>query len=122
MKTVFKILFAIAACSVPLLAQASDGTLMTWNVDGLQRMALVFAPQTSGAGEKHPLVFAFHGHGGNPRSISQGMHLQDLWPEAIVVYPQGLPARSRIDPQGLRPGWQFGSGENADRDLKFFDA
>ena len=48
--------------------------------------------------------------------------IQELWPEAIVVCPQGLPTPSRIDPQGKRAGWQRDAGAEADRDLKFFDA
>ncbi len=50
-----------------------------------------------------------------------GYHL--LWPEAIVVYPQGLNTPGKLtDPQGLKPGWQHSAGAQGDRDLKFFDA
>jgi polyhydroxybutyrate depolymerase len=45
------------------------------------------------------------------------------WPEAICVYPQGLPTPGRIvDPDGKQPGWQFTKGDQGDRDLAFFDA
>ncbi|MFO1519077.1 MAG: PHB depolymerase family esterase [bacterium] len=100
----------------------AQGIPMTWQVDGVQREAIVFAPKNEKPGEKHPLVFGFHGHGGNMNAAARGMHFQDLWPEAIVVYPQGLPTVSRIDPAGLKPGWQTEAGQNGDRDLKFFDA
>jgi polyhydroxybutyrate depolymerase len=44
---------------------------------------------------------------------------QEYWPEAIVVYPQGLETRkSAAGPYG----WQHEAGEFGDRDLKFFDA
>ena len=42
------------------------------------------------------------------------MHL--AWPEAIVVYVQGLPSRR----DGLA-GWQVEKGEDDDRDLKLVD-
>ncbi len=102
-------------------AQAA-GTPMTWTIDGVQREALVFAPSSNKPGQKHPVIFGFHGHGGNMNRASMGMHFQDLWPEAIVVYPQGLPTTSRRDPNGNFPGWQSEVGQDGDRDLKFFDA
>ncbi|HST50785.1 MAG TPA: hypothetical protein VLJ61_02155 [Pyrinomonadaceae bacterium] len=119
MKFRFAIAIAIvllAAASRPAFAQ---GTVMTFIVDGVKRQALVFAPKETK--EKAPLVFAWHGHGGNMQGTSQLMHVQMLWPEAIVVYPQGLPTVSGGDPQGLHPGWQAEAGTNGDRDLKFFD-
>ncbi|MCW3099127.1 MAG: esterase, partial [Chthonomonadaceae bacterium] len=45
-----------------------------------------------------------------------------LWPEAIVVYLEGLPTPGALtDPQGKRNGWQKTAGDQGDRDLKFFD-
>ncbi|HYJ92010.1 MAG TPA: hypothetical protein VEV84_11920 [Pyrinomonadaceae bacterium] len=99
----------------------AQGTVMNWDVNGANREALVFSP-TSETEKKHPLVFAFHGHGGRMRGTAMLMHLQTVWPEAIIVYPQGLNTASHVDPQGLRPGWQSEAGEDGDRDLKFFDA
>ena len=46
-----------------------------------------------------------------------------LWPEAVVVYMQGLPATpGKTDPKGRKNGWQKNPGDAADRYLKFFDA
>jgi polyhydroxybutyrate depolymerase len=46
-----------------------------------------------------------------------------IWPEAVVVYMQGLNTPGRLtDPKGKKPGWQSGEGDQNDRDLKFFDA
>jgi polyhydroxybutyrate depolymerase len=45
-----------------------------------------------------------------------------VWPEAIVVYLQGLPTPGMTDPEGKKPGWQKQVGDQGDRDLKFFDA
>ena len=95
---------------------------MNWTVDGEKREALVFSPTPTTVAVKHPLVFAFHGHGGNMQGASQLMHFQTIWKEAIVVYPQGLPTPTVVDPQGLRPGWQDEAGQQGDRDLKLFDA
>jgi len=97
----------------------ADSTPMTWTVDGVQRQAIVVAPPTSK--KAVPLVFVFHGHGGNMTAASMRMALQNYWPEAIVVYPQGLPTVTRIDPQGVHPGWQTTASSDGGRDLKFFD-
>lgn len=93
-----------------------------WVVDGATREALVHLP-TAGSTNPAPAVFVFHGHGG---SMAQAMHsfrTHELWPEALVVYPQGLKTPGQItDPEGRRTGWQREPGDQEDRDLKFFDA
>ena len=118
--------FLIAAVLVIFVstsvAVATQPQTMTWTIDGVKREALVYSPAPTTSNIKHPLVFAFHGHGGKMQGTSQLMHIQTLWPAAIVVYPQGLPSMSPHDPQGQRPGWQQEAGQNGDRDLKFFDA
>jgi poly(3-hydroxybutyrate) depolymerase len=68
------------------------------------------------------VILAFHGHGGNAQGFSQHTGIQNAWPEALVVYPQGIPLPTDADPQGLRPGWQRKQGEVGNRDLKFVDA
>ena len=91
-------------------------------VGEVTREALVYAP--AGAKDKPaPLVFVFHGHGGGMRQAALSFALHTHWPEAIVVYPQGLPTAGKLtDPEGKRAGWQPKAGANEDRDLKFFDA
>ena len=70
-----------------------------------------------------PVVFGFHGHGGTMCNAARSFGYHTLWPEAIVVYMQGLNTPGRLtDPEGKRPGWQHGIGDQGDRDLKFFDA
>jgi polyhydroxybutyrate depolymerase len=57
------------------------------------------------------------------RFAEQGQAFHENWPEAIVVYPQGLPTQGYLgDMRGKLPGWQHSAGENGDRDLKFVDA
>lgn len=56
-------------------------------------------------------------------NASRQYHFHTLWPEAVVIYPQGLNTPGRLtDPEGKKPGWQSGPGDQGDRDLKFFDA
>ncbi len=116
------------AFGVPAITLAADDLeARQWQVDGVQRDALVYLPtlarsETSSA-TRTPLVFVFHGHGGTMRHAARTFHLHELWPEAICVYPQGLNTAGRLtDPEGKKPGWQPAVGENNDRDLKFFDS
>ena len=54
---------------------------------------------------------------------SRSFPIHQVWPEAIVVYPQGLPTPGPlVDREGRWPGWQGMAGAQGDRDLKFFDA
>ncbi|MCA9120615.1 MAG: prolyl oligopeptidase family serine peptidase [Planctomycetales bacterium] len=95
---------------------------MTWSVGELKREAIVYPPkQKTVTGS--PVVFGFHGHGGSARNASRSFGFERLWPEALVVYMQGIPTPGRLtDPEGKRNGWQHDVGEQGDRDLKFFDA
>ena len=108
-------------------SQASEQERWTIDVDGVAREALVFAPEgaassgTSGDAAA-PLVLSFHGHGGRARAMARGAPLHSAWPEAVVIYPQGLPTAGFTDPEGKLPGWQHAPGDEGDRDLAFFDA
>ncbi len=95
-------------------------TRKEWSVGGVRRTAVVFLPErTQGA----PIVFGFHGHGGNGGYCARRWNLQKLWPEAIFVYPDGLPTKTPRDPDGGKPGWMmFGGGLLPNRDLDFFNA
>ncbi len=93
-----------------------------WTLGATQRVALVFAPAQASTNPA-PLVFVFHGHGGTMESAARMFGIHTLWPEAVVVCPQGLNTPGRLtDPEGKRPGWQHSIGAQGDRDLKFFDA
>ncbi len=101
---------------------AAEGAKRTWTVDGVTREAIVYAPAGAEQGGA-PLVFVFHGHGGTAAHAARTMAIHRHWPEAIVVYPQGLATAGQLtDPAGKQPGWQGTAGAEGDRDLKFFDA
>lgn len=116
----------LAACAVAgaALGRAAEGgapARRTWVVEGVTREALVHAPASAKTGPA-PVIFAFHGHGGTMANSARVSPFHRLWPEAIVVYPQGLNTPGRLtDPEGKKPGWQHGVGAQGDRDLKFFD-
>jgi polyhydroxybutyrate depolymerase len=90
-------------------------------VNGVKREAFIFYPENK-ANKPLPLVFAFHGHGGNGTYMYRKMGLNKLMPEAISVCMTGLPTKSPRDPKGLKNGWQNFEGTDGNRDLKFFDA
>lgn len=107
-----------SAATLPQTARSES--VRTITIDGVERTALVCLPAS--VPSPTPIVFVFHGHGGNSRQIRRATAVDEAWPEAIVIYPQGLPAVTRLDPRGARPGWQVREGTNDDRDLKLVDA
>lgn len=92
---------------------AAEPVRLQAEVDGRARQWLVYVPP-AGKTMPTPVVFAFHGHGGNMNNAARMFRLHEHWPEAIIVYPQGLPTATPRDPQGERPGWSF-------RDVTFVD-
>jgi polyhydroxybutyrate depolymerase len=99
----------------PRPASAQRGETVTWMVDGDQRQAIVYAPMSKASGGRSPLVLSFHGHGDNMQNF-QHTNVHEAWPEAVVVYFQGLPSRrDRLD------GWQTEKGQDDDRDLRLVD-
>ncbi len=127
LRRVLLFVFPLLVPCLPLQAQNGRALppgvhRMELNVDGTPREALVYAP--AAAKEKAlPLVFVFHGHGGSMQNTLRSFALNTHWPDALSVYPQGLPTPGRLtDPEGKKRGWQHGAGDEGDRDLKFFDA
>jgi len=108
--------------ALPTVGRADNPAREEWKIEGVEREALIYSPSAQ-ADAAAPVVFGFHGHGGSMRQAARSFRLHEAWPEAIVVYMQGLPTPGRLtDPQGKRPGWQHDPGDHDDRDLKFFDA
>ncbi|MEC8252519.1 MAG: hypothetical protein VX044_04850 [Planctomycetota bacterium] len=105
--------------------RGQDPALRRWqvDVDGHLRSAWIFDPVRAGDdGQPRPVVFVFHGHGGRAQGIARGLAIHRHWPDAITVYPQGLPTPGLFDKEGRGTGWQHDRGDLADRDLRFFDA
>ena len=92
-------------------AREAAAEIMRWQVDGETREAIVHLPESPE--EAAPLVLAFHGFGDNMRNF-QHTNLHLAWPEAIVVYFEGLERRG-----GLL-GWQV-EPDGRDRDLQLVD-
>lgn len=113
-----------AFCLMAASLQAAEPQRREWEVQGVKREALLYVPEKPGGqGAGMPVVFGFHGHGGSMRNAARSFHLHEVWPEALVVYMQGLNTPGRLtDPEGKKPGWQSTAGSQGDRDLLFFDA
>src|SRR5437667_12505070 len=115
-------LVLVAAFCAASSGFTAEPTPTKWTVDGVEREALVYIPSTSSKA-KPPVIFAFHGHGGNMHFAARGIAFQNSWPEASVVYPQALPTPGLImDQKGETPGWQREAGQQRDGDLKVVDA
>lgn len=114
------IVIALVLTSVSV--NATTPVRRTWNVGGVTREALVAVPATA-LTVAAPIVFAFHQHGDSMTGASLMYRYHTIWPEAIVVYMQGLKTPGQfIDPHGFYTGWQRFKGDQNDRDLYFFDA
>ena len=107
--------FMVIATTMAFPAHTASAEIMTWTVDGEMRHAIVYAPSATTAGGKASLIFSFHGHGDDMENF-QYTEIHRAWPEAIVVYFQGLPSRR----DGLF-GWQVEKGQDDDRDLRLVD-
>jgi polyhydroxybutyrate depolymerase len=97
-----------------------DLNIHKWTVDGKERVGLTYIPAVAKI-KPTPVVFVFHGHGGLAGDAAKEFAMQKAWPDAIVVYPRGLPTPAGNDPQGKETGWQYNPGEQNDRDVKLFD-
>ena len=117
-------MLALAACSPTEAQTRAAGTLetRTWTIGGARRTGLVAAPSKSSASGA-PLVLVFHGHGGTAANMARALPIHAKWPEAMVIYLQGLPTPGVItDSKGRGAGWQTAPGAQGDRDVKLADS
>lgn len=115
------ILSLIQFGSFRVSAQSPQTTVRQWTVNGVTREATVYIPATAKS-NLTPVIFLFHGHGGNMKEILNKHNFSGLWPEAIVVSPQGLKTPGQlVDREGNFSGWQQSPGDQNDRDIHFFD-
>ena len=103
---------ALAGLLLILGVRDAAAQVMRWQIDGVTREAIVHAP-ASPAEEAAPLVLSFHGFGDNMHNF-QYTNVHVAWPDAIVVYFQGLERR-----RGLL-GWQV-ERVDGNRDLRLVD-
>jgi polyhydroxybutyrate depolymerase len=102
---------------------AAQAQIETFSIEGTERHAIVYPNSKPALGAGAPVVFVFHGHGGTAQNVARRLRIHELWPEAVVVYLQGVPGVPGItDTEGKRNGWQKSPGEAGDRDIKFYDA
>lgn len=107
-------LSTLMATVMTFAAPAAFAETMTWRVGRDTREAIVYLPTVPSPSGKVPLVFSFHGRGDDMENFqATGMHR--AWPQAIVVYFQGL------TPPGRLRGWQVEKGQDDDRDLTLVD-
>lgn len=117
----FLLVLGFVTWSQGVSTRADELIRREWKVGDETREALLHVP-TNVKSQPAPVVFAFHGHGGTMVQASRSFEYQKHWPDAVVVYMQGLKTPGRLtDPEGKLPGWQHDKGEQDDRDLKFFD-
>jgi polyhydroxybutyrate depolymerase len=117
-------MFPLSLCLLILSPPHTFEDRISIDVDGVTRTAIVEIPACEAPAAGRPLIFAFHGHGGTARHSHDRFALHKLWPDAVVVYMQGLTGVRGVvtDPEGKRTGWQMNPGDQKDRDVRFFDA
>lgn len=105
-------------CNKPI---TEPGCVYEWgNVQGTTRHGMVCRPSDSNGA---PLVLVFHGHGGCAQSMAQSTEIHKQWPQAMVVYLDGLPGvATPNDPQGTQTGWQLYPDTFDNRDVQLVDA
>ena len=93
----------------------------TFTVGGIPRKAILFEPSVKTA--RTPVIFVFHGPGGNAQFASKKIDFQNYDKEALVVFMEGIPGISGyvVDKKGLLNGWQMFPNDHGNRDVLFFD-
>lgn len=86
-----RLAFSLSAIAAVLfsIATAAEAAVVTVNVDGVQRTALVQGTTTSGP---HPVVLMLHGGGGNAAGMAKSTQLgaAGVRDDFVAVFPQGI--------------------------------
>lgn len=90
-------------CNIFLFSQITKN----YTVGNNSRKAIIYEPKIKS--EKIPVVFVFHGHGGNASFVSRRIDVQNYYKDALVIFMEGLPGRKvpGLDPNGKMNGWQI---------------
>lgn len=118
----FPLLAVLLAMVSPCLAGLNE---RNWTINGQARTGLVYTPDDNAKkpAAGWPTVFVFHGHGGWGKQVRRGFNIDELWPESIVVYLNGLPTVTPlVDKEGKRPGWDMSSPPEKNKDIQLYDA
>lgn len=99
------------------VVHAAAPELLEIETAGGSRAARVY-PGEKSAQQPSPLVLVFHGLGDNAWNFADIVAFHEAWPEATVVYPEGLP---REDRSGKR-GWHGFRDNDANGDMAYVDA
>jgi polyhydroxybutyrate depolymerase len=96
-------------------APADAGQAQTFTFDGQERSYLLYLPDDYDGTTAHPLVLAFHGHGGSKEVAAAASQLGEQGTERgyIVVFPDAL---------GAVKAWNFAGDPNQADDFGFIDA
>lgn len=102
MKSIFRICVLL---SFPLFSMAQQTINYSIIVDSVQRDFILYVPASYNANTSVPLVFSFHGLGGNAQAQMDDHDFRPVADTAgfIVAHPLGLPVI------GPARGWNFGN-------------
>lgn len=112
-KRVATLLISLAFC-VMAYAEGVEPQIITVKCGSVTRYAKLYQPQREDS-KLMALVFAFHGRGGSMHKAAENLAIHSHWPEAMVVYPQGMWCDG-----GYRDGLGWVIDEHS-RDLEMFD-
>lgn len=102
MKNILHILLLV---SIPLISTAQQTINYSITVDSVQREFILYVPASYNGTTSVPLVFSFHGLGGNAQVQMQDHDFRPVADTAgfIVAHPLGLPVIGPVR------GWNFGN-------------
>lgn len=109
--------FCLLLVTIFIYSLSSAQEYIHLTINGLERKALVMEPANKDTKEV-PLIFVFHGKGGSAERICRKTSIHKKWPEAVVVYPQGL----FVDGGKIYGnGWKMIDKNGKSREIAFFD-
>ena len=110
------LIISILLLATPLLSRAASSYVNTYNVNGINRSAVIYAPDNIEKGR--PLLISLHGRWGSGKDQQKCANFESIADTAkfVVVYPDGLPQPVI----GGNTGWD--ANGDTDNDIAFFKA